>query len=100
MAGSRTPFLGGMPMPAKWLLLRCIGKCVFHHGSKGLLNYVGGKGLGDVLFDALPAVARDSHACLQENKDEPGQLAEVQEIAQASPAEVHQAATQVAEEVA
>src|SRR5262245_19659067 len=68
--------------------------------GKGVLNAVGGGIVGDVLVEVLPDVARDVCAWWQKGRtpEEPG--AEVQALAQASPAEVREAVRDVVADVA
>src|SRR5689334_15357359 len=84
----------------RWVILKCIGKSVLFHGGKGLLNWLGGKGLGDMLFDALPEIAREAYDCISKSKDPAAQVKEIESLAQAPFAKVRQEAARVAEEVA
>jgi formylglycine-generating enzyme required for sulfatase activity/serine/threonine protein kinase len=59
--------------------------------GKGVLNAVGGGVVGDVLFEALPEVAREVWAWWRKDHTPEQQRQEVEGLAQATPAEVREA---------
>src|SRR5437879_2274263 len=63
--------------------------------GKGVLNAVGGGIVGDVLFDALPEVAREVYGWWRKDRTPAQQREEVQALVQARPAEVRAAAHEV-----
>jgi formylglycine-generating enzyme required for sulfatase activity len=68
--------------------------------GKGVLNAVGGGVVGDVLFDALPEVAREVYGWWFKDRTPAQQREEVQALVQARPAEVRAAAHEVVLELA
>lgn len=78
-------------MQVRYKILMCVGKA--------LLNQVGGV-LGDVLVDVLPDAARAAWDWWSEGNDADARLAEVQELAQASPGEVRSAVQDIVSGIA
>jgi serine/threonine protein kinase len=79
-------------METPWVLMKCVAKAV--------LNAVGAGFLGEVLIEVLPEVARDAWDAWSIARDEAQRRAEVEAVAQATPAAVTLAVAEVVEEVA
>jgi tetratricopeptide (TPR) repeat protein len=80
-------------MPGLFHFLRCVGKAVVKNGARALANLLP---FGEVLFD----IARDTQEEYCKDHPEAELSADLEGLAQASPAEVRQAADVVAAEVA
>src|SRR5690606_30306525 len=67
-------------------------------GGKALLNVVGRRRLGDLLYEDLPEIARDAYECLKKNSPE-AQREALERIVQASNQEIVQEAEKISLEV-